>query len=80
MANYQCHQIKLVNISNESLFFAYSLSFKVVQFIFQNNENCLSYDALNGHRYSKITKSRIFNGAFWGSHTINGAEIPLGHI
>ena len=35
---------------------AYSLSFKVVQFVFQNNENCPSYDALNGHRYSKNNK------------------------
>ena len=32
---------------------AYSLSFAVVQFIFQNNDNFPSYDALNGHRYSK---------------------------
>ena len=35
---------------------AYSLSFKVVQFVFQNNENCPSCDVLNGHRYSKNSK------------------------
>ena len=33
---------------------AYSLSFKVVQYIFQNNEKCPSYDALNGHKYKKV--------------------------
>ena len=57
---------------------AYSSGFKVVQFIFQNNEKCPSYDVLNGHRYSK--KSRIFNEPFMGSHTRNGGEIPLEHI
>ena len=35
---------------------AYSFSFKMVQLVFQNNENCPSYDALNAHRCSKITK------------------------
>ena len=34
----------------------YSSSFKVVQFIFQNNEKCPSYDILNGHRYNKNSK------------------------
>ena len=32
---------------------AYSLGIKVVQFVFQNNEKCPSYDALNGERYRK---------------------------
>ena len=33
---------------------AYSLSFKVVQFIFQNNEKCPSYDALNSKNNKKV--------------------------
>ena len=35
---------------------AYSSSFIVMQFVFQNNEKYPSYDALNGHRYSKNDK------------------------
>ena len=59
----------------------YFLSFTVVQFVFQNNEKRPSYDALNGHRYSKNNKkSRMFNRPFLGSHTNNEGEIPLGHI
>ena len=34
----------------------YSMCFKVVQTIFQNNEKYFSFDALNGNRYRKITK------------------------
>ena len=34
----------------------YSLSFKVVKFVFQNSEKCPSYDVLNGHRYIKNSK------------------------
>ena len=34
---------------------AYSLSFKVVKSVLQNNEKCSSYDALNGHWYNKGT-------------------------
>ena len=52
MAKYQHRQINLLNIPNETLF----LSFTVVQFVFQNNEKRPSYDALNGHRYSKNNK------------------------
>ena len=44
------HQIKLLYIYQMK---AYSLSFKVVQTVFQNNIKFPSYDALNGHRYSK---------------------------
>ena len=45
---------------------AYSLSFTVVQFVFQNNEKCSSYDALNGHRYSKNNqKVEYVIGHFW---------------
>ena len=45
---------------------AYSSSFTVVQFVFQNNEKCQSYDALNGHRYSKNNKKgEYFKGHFW---------------
>ena len=45
---------------------AYSSSFKVVQFVFQNNEKCPSYDALNGHRYSKNNKKvEYLIGHFW---------------
>ena len=52
MANNELHQIKLFNISNESLFFElyYGAS------CFSNNEKCSSYDVLNGHRYSKNNK------------------------
>ena len=35
---------------------AYSFSFEVVQTIFQNNEKCSSYDALNQNMLSKRTK------------------------
>ena len=35
---------------------AYSVSFEVVQTIFQNNEKCPSYDALNKDMHSKRTK------------------------
>ena len=53
---------------------AYSLSFKVVQTVFQNNVKCPSYDALNGHRYSKNKIEYVANKAFLGSHTINGVK------
>ena len=44
----------------------YSLSFKVVQFVFQSNENYPSYDALNGHRYSKNNeKLECLMSHFW---------------
>ena len=59
---------------------AYSLSCKVVQTVFQNNKKCSSYDALNGHTYSKKQKSRLFDRPFLGSHTSNGAEIPFGNM
>ena len=35
---------------------AYSFSFEVVQTIFQNNEKCLNYDALNKDMHSKRAK------------------------
>ena len=35
---------------------AYSFSFEVVQAIFQKNEKCQSYDALNKNMHSKRTK------------------------
>ena len=35
---------------------AYSLRFKVVQTVSQNNEKCPSYDALNGNRYTNNNK------------------------
>ena len=35
---------------------AYSFSFEVVQTIFQNNEKCPSYDALNKNMHRKRTK------------------------
>ena len=35
---------------------AYSVSFEMVQTIFQNNEKCPSYDALNKDMHSKKTK------------------------
>ena len=35
---------------------AYSMSFKVMKPIFQNNEKCSSYDALNGQWYNKNNK------------------------
>ena len=45
---------------------AYSLSFKVVQFVFQNNENCPSYHVLNGHWYSKNNKKvEYLMSHFW---------------
>ena len=45
---------------------AYSLSFKVVQFVFQNNEKCPSFKALNGNRYSKSNqKAEYLIGHFW---------------
>ena len=45
---------------------AYSLSFTAVQFNFQNTENCPSYDALNGHRYSRYNKKgKYLIGHFW---------------
>ena len=61
---------------------AYSLSFKVVQIVYQKNENCPSYDALNDHRYSNNNRKveYVLNESFVGSHTSNGGEIPLGHI
>ena len=37
---------------------AYSLRFKVVKSIFQNNEKRSSYDALNGQWYSKNNKTK----------------------
>ena len=56
---------------------SYSLSFTMVQFVFQNNEMFPSYDALKGHRYSKNNKKRIFNRPFLRSHTSNEGEIFL---
>ena len=60
---------------------AYSFNFKVVQTIFQNNEKCPSYDALNKNMHSKRTKKRkIFNRVFLGSHTSKLNETLLGYI
>ena len=59
---------------------ANSLSFKVVKSVFQKNEKCPSYDALNDHRYSKNDKSKIFKSPFLGSHNSNSDEIALGYI
>ena len=59
---------------------AYLLSFKVVKLVFQKNEKCSRYDALNDHKYSKNDKYKIFNNPFLGSHMSNLGEIPLGYI
>ena len=59
---------------------AYSLSFKLVQTVCQNNVKCPSYDTLNGHRYSKNNKKVEYLIGFFGSHTSNGGEIPLEYI
>ena len=56
---------------------AYSVSFEVVQTVFQNYKKCPSYDALNKDMHSKRTKKEIFNRAFLRSHTSNLGEIPL---
>ena len=45
---------------------AYSSTFTVVQFIFQNNEKCQSYDTLNGHGCSKNNqKVEYLIAHFW---------------
>ena len=45
---------------------AYSSTFTVVQFVFQNNEKFPSYDVLNGHRYSKNSiKVKYLMSHFW---------------
>ena len=45
---------------------AYSWNFKVVLFVFLNNENFPSYDVLNGHRYSKSSlKVKYLMSLFW---------------
>ena len=59
---------------------AYSVCFEMVQAIFQNNEKCLSYDALNKDMHNKKTKKKIFNRVFLGSHRTILGEIPLGYI
>ena len=55
----------------------YSMSFKVLQYVFQNNKKCLSYDALNGHRYSKKLKGLIFNRSFWEAIQAMGVKFLL---
>ena len=57
---------------------AHSLSFKVVQFVSQNNEKWRSYEGLNGHGYSKKVKKLI--EPFLGSHTSNEDKISSGYI
>ena len=60
---------------------AHSSSFKMVQFVFQNNEKWRSYGGLNGHRYSKKQqKSRKLNEPFLGSHTSNESKFSSGYI
>ena len=45
---------------------AHSSSFKVVQFVFQNNEKWRSYEGLNGHGYSKNSKKvKNLTSHFW---------------
>ena len=48
---------------------ANSLSFKVVKSVFQKNEKCPSYDALNDHRYSKNDKVKYLKAHFWEAIT-----------
>ena len=60
---------------------AHSSSFKVVQFVFQNNEKWRSYEGLNGHGYSKNSKKvKKLNEPFLGSHTSNEGKISSGYI
>ena len=35
---------------------SYSLSFNMVKSVFQNNNNCPSYEALNGYKWRKRNK------------------------
>ena len=51
-----------------------------MKLVFQKNEKCSRYDALNDHRYSKNDKYKIFNNPFLGIHMSNLGENPLGYI
>ena len=54
---------------------AYSLNFKVVQFIFKNNEKCPCYDILNGHMYSKNSKNvEYLMSHFWEAIQATGVK------
>ena len=60
---------------------AYSFSFKVMQFIVQNNDKFPSYDVLNGHRYSKnSSKAECLMSHSGKPYKQLGVKFLLGHI
>ena len=61
----------------------HSSSFKVVQFVFQNNEKWRSYEGLNGHGYSKNSeKVENLMSHFWEAIYTSSSEgkISSGYI